>query len=81
MPKPNRGKTEAIKDRAVYVYLSSLEMVEEWKHRAEKTGDSISRFVVERVEDSLSGGLSRKAPFSHPLMGHSLPNPFTSPNG
>jgi hypothetical protein len=25
MPKPNRGKTEAIKDRAIYVYLPSLD--------------------------------------------------------
>ena len=38
MPKPNRGKTETIKDRAIYVYLPSLEMVEDWKRRAEKAG-------------------------------------------
>ena len=53
MPKPNRGKTETIKDRAVYVYLPSLEMVENWRRRAEKAGVSISKFVVERVEDSI----------------------------
>ncbi len=53
MPKPNRGKTETIKDRAIYVYLPSLEMVEDWKRRAEKAGVSISKFVVERVEDSI----------------------------
>ena len=53
MPKPNKGKTETIKDRAIYVYLPSLEMVEDWKRRAEKAGVSISRFVVERVEDSI----------------------------
>jgi predicted RNase H-like nuclease (RuvC/YqgF family) len=53
MPKPNRGKTETIKDRAIYVYLPSLEMVEDWKRRAEKAGVSISRFVVERVKDSI----------------------------
>ena len=51
--KPNRGKTETIKDRAVYVYLPSVEMVEDWKRRAERAGVSISRFVVERVEDSI----------------------------
>ncbi|MGC8937116.1 MAG: hypothetical protein ACP5KV_07140, partial [Candidatus Methanomethylicaceae archaeon] len=51
--KPNRGKTETIKDRAVYVYLPSVEMVEDWKRRAEKAGVSISKFVVERVEDSI----------------------------
>jgi len=53
MPKPNRGKTETIKDRAVYVYLPSLEMVEDWKGRAERADVSISKFVIERVEDSI----------------------------
>jgi hypothetical protein len=62
MPKPNRGKTETIKDRAIYVYLPSLEMAEDWKRRAEKAGVSIPRFMVERVEDSIrreEGYLSR----------------------
>ncbi len=53
VPKPNKGKTETIKARAVYVYLPSLEMVEDWKQRAEKGGVSISKFVIERVEDSV----------------------------
>jgi len=53
MPKPNKGKTETIKDRAIYVYLPSLEMVEDWKRRAEKAGVSISKFVIERVEESI----------------------------
>ena len=53
MHKPNRGKTETIKDRAIYVYLPSLEMVEDWKRRAEKAGVSVSKFVIERVEDSI----------------------------
>ncbi len=53
MPKPNMGKTETIKDRAIYVYLPSLEMAEDWKGRADKAGASISKFVVERVEDSI----------------------------
>jgi len=53
MPKPSRGKTETIKDRAIYVYLPSLELVEDWKRRAKKVGTSISKFVVERVEDSI----------------------------
>ncbi|MEM2970456.1 MAG: hypothetical protein QXR63_05935 [Candidatus Bathyarchaeia archaeon] len=51
--KPDRGKTKTIKDRAVYVYLPSLEMVEDWKRRAEKSGVSISKFVIERVEESI----------------------------
>jgi len=53
MPKPNKGKTETIKERAVYVYLPSLGMVEDWKRRAKKAGVSISKFVIERVEESI----------------------------
>jgi len=48
-----RRKTETIKDRAIYVYLPSLEMAEDWKRRAEKGGVSISKFVIERVEESI----------------------------
>ena len=47
------GKTETIKKRAVYVYLPSLRMVEDWKGRASRAGASISKFVVERVDDSI----------------------------
>jgi hypothetical protein len=53
MPKPNRGKTETIKKRAIYVYLPSEKMVQDWKSRADKAGASISKFVADRVEDSL----------------------------
>ncbi|MEM2873508.1 MAG: hypothetical protein QXD82_04980 [Nitrososphaerales archaeon] len=53
MVKPNRGKTETIKERAIYVYLPSLEMVREWKSRADKAGVSISKFVIDRVENSI----------------------------
>ena len=53
MTKPDRGKTRTIKDRAIYVYLPSLEMVEDWKRRSEKAGVSISKFVIERVEDAI----------------------------
>jgi predicted nuclease with TOPRIM domain len=53
MPKPNRGKTETIKKRAIYVYLPSQEMVGDWKSRADKAGVSISKFVMDRVEDSV----------------------------
>jgi len=51
--EPVKRKTETIKDRAIYVYLPSLEMVEDWKQRAEKGGVSISKFVIERVEESI----------------------------
>jgi hypothetical protein len=47
------GKTETIKRRAVYVYLPAEEMAERWKQRAKRSRSSISKFVVERVEDSL----------------------------
>jgi hypothetical protein len=53
MPKPNRGKTETIKKRAIYVYLPSQKMAEDWKNKANKAGSSISKFVIDRVEDSL----------------------------
>jgi len=51
--EPNRRKTETIKDRAIYVYLPSLEMAKEWKQRAKKGSVSISKFVIERVEGSI----------------------------
>ncbi len=53
MPKPNKGKTETIKKRAIYVYLPSQKMADGWKSRAEKAGTSISKFVNDRVEDSI----------------------------
>ena len=53
MAPKREGKTKTIKQRAIYVYLPSLEMVDEWKQRADKTGTSISKFVIERVEDSI----------------------------
>ncbi|MGQ9507234.1 MAG: hypothetical protein ACUVTB_05175 [Candidatus Bathycorpusculaceae bacterium] len=53
MSNVDKCKTKTIKDRAVYVYLPSLEMVVDWKRRADKAGVSISKFVVERVEDSI----------------------------
>ncbi|MEM3815243.1 MAG: hypothetical protein QW341_00165 [Candidatus Bathyarchaeia archaeon] len=53
MPRANSGKTETIKERTVYIYLPSLEMVEDWKRRAERAGVSLSKFVIERVLDSI----------------------------
>ena len=47
------GKTETIKQRAIYVYLPSIEMVESWKELAKNQGVSISKFVAEHVENSL----------------------------
>ncbi len=53
MPKPNKGKTKTIKKRAIYVYLPSQKMAENWKSKADKSGNSISKFVIDRVEDSI----------------------------
>jgi predicted RNase H-like nuclease (RuvC/YqgF family) len=53
MPRTSRGKTKTVKQRAIYVYLPSLEVAEDWKDRASKAGTSISKFVMERVEDSI----------------------------
>jgi len=53
MPKPNKGKTKTIKKRAIYVYLPSESMAENWKNKADKTGTSISKFVIDKVEDSI----------------------------
>ena len=47
------GKTETIKKRAIYVYLPSVEQKERWEGYAGKQGTSISKFVVEHVENSL----------------------------
>jgi hypothetical protein len=47
------GKTETIKQRSIYVYLPSIEQKERWEEVARKQGVSISRFVVEHVENSL----------------------------
>ena len=53
MVKPNKGKTKTIKKRAIYVYLPSQKMVEDWKNQATKAKTSISKFVIDRVEDSI----------------------------
>ena len=46
-------KEKNLKERAVYVYLSSVEQANRWKELAEKHGVSISKFVVENVENSI----------------------------
>ena len=52
--KRKEYKTDTIKERAIYVYLPSIEMAQKWKELAEKSGLSISKFVVEHVENSLN---------------------------
>lgn len=47
-------KTDTIKKRAIYVYLPSVETAIRWKKIADKAKMSISKFVFEHVENSLS---------------------------
>lgn len=47
------GRTESIKQRAVYVYLPSEEHKERWQEGSERAGVSISKFVIEHVGNSL----------------------------
>lgn len=47
------GKTETIKERAIFVYLPSVEQKERWESCAREQHTSVSKFVVEHVENSL----------------------------
>lgn len=47
------GKTETIKERSIYVYLPSMEQKKRWDENARAQGVSVSKFVVEHVENSL----------------------------
>jgi len=47
------GRTESIKQRAVYVYLPSEEHKKRWQEGSERADVSISKFVIEHVENSL----------------------------
>jgi len=47
------GKTNSIKERAIYVYAPGPETVNEWKSRARKANVSLSQFVLEHVSNSL----------------------------
>ncbi len=46
-------KTKTIKERLIYVYLPSAEMVVNWKNLAKDTGTSLSKFVIEHVENGI----------------------------
>jgi hypothetical protein len=54
--RPNQGKTDTIRKRAITVYLPNEELVGEWKSTAKKSGVSISQFVLEAVERQRSHG-------------------------
>jgi len=53
MSKRNLPKTKTIKERTVYIYLPSFEMLEDWKKRSQAAKVSLSKFVIDRVEDSI----------------------------
>jgi len=46
-------KTQTIKERTAYIYLPSLQMLEDWKKRSQAAKTSLSKFVIDRVEDSI----------------------------
>lgn len=50
----NKSKTETSKDRLIYVYLPTFEMTNKWKELADQADTSISKFVIEHVENSLN---------------------------
>ncbi len=45
--------SKELKERSLYVYLPSRKMAEEWKERASKQDQSISKFIIEHVLDSI----------------------------
>ncbi len=54
--KRTRGrprKSETIKERTVSVYLPDLYMLNEWRKVASEHEMSLSRFIIERIEESL----------------------------
>jgi len=52
--KGSKTKSDTIKKRSIYVYLPSIETVNRWKNLASKENTSVSKFVFEHVENSLS---------------------------
>ena len=48
-----KSKTETIKERLVYVYLPSDAMVKQWKEASDNADMTLSKFVIEHVNNSL----------------------------
>jgi hypothetical protein len=48
-----KSKTDTIKERLVYVYLPSDAMVKQWKEASDKADMTLSKFVIEHVNNSL----------------------------
>ncbi|KYK23244.1 hypothetical protein AYK25_10185 [Thermoplasmatales archaeon SM1-50] len=47
------GKTETIKQRAIWVYAPTLEQRKQWDKIAKENGMSLSKWIVQTIEDSL----------------------------
>ncbi|MCE5261218.1 MAG: hypothetical protein LLG21_04470 [Euryarchaeota archaeon] len=55
--RPNQGKTETIRQRKIDVYLPTLELMQQWKHAAEKSGMPLSKYILEVVEQHRMGAV------------------------
>ncbi len=44
---------ESIRDRSVYVYVPSVQILQDWKGKAKKSRIPLSKFVLEHVNNSL----------------------------
>ena len=44
---------KAIKQRTVYVYLPSKDIMEDWKAKAREAGMSVSKFIIQNVREAL----------------------------
>ena len=52
--KGKESKTDTIVQRTINVYMPSFEMKEQWKLLADAANQSISKFVIEHVSNSLN---------------------------
>jgi hypothetical protein len=55
--RPNQGKTETIRQRKIDVYLPTVELMQQWKHAAEKSGMPLSKYILEVVEQHRMGAV------------------------
>ena len=48
------GKTETIKERTIWIYLPTVEQKQQWEKIAKDKGISISKWVINVIEDTLN---------------------------
>ena len=51
--RPNRGRTETLKQRSVYLYAPTEKMLAKWKTEAGRYGMSLSSYLVEVIDDAM----------------------------